>query len=96
MNVQSLNHVEVFAIPWTVANRHLCPWNFPGRNTGVDYHFLLQVWSRVDFNPVWLVSLEKEDIWALTCIQEEHCEKIKDVSTRQGAPKIASKPTETS
>ena len=22
--------------------RLLCPWNFPGNNTGVDYHFLLQ------------------------------------------------------
>ena len=22
--------------------RLLCPWNFPGRNTGVGYHFLLQ------------------------------------------------------
>ena len=22
--------------------RLLCPWNFPGKNTGADYHFLLQ------------------------------------------------------
>ena len=22
--------------------RHLCPWNFPGKNTGVGCHFLLQ------------------------------------------------------
>ena len=22
--------------------RLLCPWNFPGKNTGVDCHFLLQ------------------------------------------------------
>ena len=26
----------------TVALRLLCPWNFPGKNTGVGWHFLLQ------------------------------------------------------
>ena len=29
-------------IPWTVAPRLLCPWNFPGKNIGVGCHFLLQ------------------------------------------------------
>ena len=28
--------------PWTVAPRLLCPWDSPGRNTGVGCHFLLQ------------------------------------------------------
>ena len=28
--------------PWTVARRLLCPWDFPGKNTGVGCHFLLQ------------------------------------------------------
>ena len=28
--------------PWTVAHRLLCPWNFPGKNTGMGRHFLLQ------------------------------------------------------
>ena len=28
------------AIPWTI--RLLCPWNFPGKNTGVGRRFLLQ------------------------------------------------------
>ena len=28
--------------PWTVAIRLLCPWNSPGKNTGVGCHFLLQ------------------------------------------------------
>ena len=27
--------------PWTVA-RLLCPWDFPGKNTGAGCHFLLQ------------------------------------------------------
>ena len=25
--------------PWTVATRLRCPWNFPGKNTGVGCHF---------------------------------------------------------
>ena len=29
-----LNYVQLFA--------HLCPWNFPGKNTGVGCHFILQ------------------------------------------------------
>ena len=30
--------------PWTVAYQAslLCPWDSPGKNTGVGYHFLLQ------------------------------------------------------
>ena len=28
--------------PWTVATRLLCPWNSPGKNTGVGSHSLLQ------------------------------------------------------
>ena len=28
--------------PWTVSPRLLCPWNFPIKNTGVGFHFLLQ------------------------------------------------------
>ena len=32
-----------FATSWTSWTTRLpCPWNFPGRNTGVDCHFLLQ------------------------------------------------------
>ena len=27
---------------WTVPTRLLCPWDFPGNSTGVDYLFLLQ------------------------------------------------------
>ena len=30
------------AIPWTVTARLLCPWDSPGKNTGVGCHFLLQ------------------------------------------------------
>ena len=39
---QSLGRVQLFVAPGTVAARLLCQWNFPGKNTGVGYHFLLQ------------------------------------------------------
>ena len=28
--------------PWTAVHRHLCPWYYLGKNTGVGCHFLLQ------------------------------------------------------
>ena len=28
--------------PWTEARQAACPWDFPGKNTGVGSHFLLQ------------------------------------------------------
>ena len=40
--VKSLSCVQLFATPWTVAHQVLCPWDFPGKSTGVDCHFLLQ------------------------------------------------------
>ena len=36
-------HVQLFVIPWTIQpTRLLCPWDLPGRNTGVGCHALLQ------------------------------------------------------
>ena len=31
-----------FATPWMWPAKPLCPWDFPGKNTGVGCHFLLQ------------------------------------------------------
>ena len=42
MCVQLLRHVQLFATPWTVAARLLCPGDCPGKNIGVRCHFLLQ------------------------------------------------------
>ena len=39
---QQLTCIQLFVTPWTVARRLLCPWDFPGKNTGVGCHFLLQ------------------------------------------------------
>ena len=36
------SHVWLFVTPWTVVARLLCPWDSPGKNTGVGSHFLLQ------------------------------------------------------
>ena len=35
-----LSRVRLFATPYPT--RLLCPWNFPGKNTGVGCHFLFQ------------------------------------------------------
>ena len=38
--------------PWTVAYRLLRPWDFPGKNTGVGCHFLLQeIFPTLGLNP---------------------------------------------
>ena len=41
--VKSFSRVRLFVTPWTVAcTRLLCPWDFPGKNTGVGCDCLLQ------------------------------------------------------
>ena len=35
----SCSVVSDSATPWTVAPRLLCPWDSPGKNTGVGCHF---------------------------------------------------------
>ena len=42
LKVKSFSRVQLFSTPWTVAYQAVHPWNFPGKNTGVGYHFLLQ------------------------------------------------------
>jgi len=41
-SVQLLSCVQLFATPWTIPTRILCPWNSPGKNTGVGSHSFLQ------------------------------------------------------
>ena len=36
------SRVQLFATPWTVATRLLCPWDSPGKNTRVGCHAFLQ------------------------------------------------------
>jgi len=42
MKVKSLSPVWFFGTPWTVANKVHHPWDFPGKNTAIGSHFLLQ------------------------------------------------------
>ena len=50
VHAQLLNCIWLFATPWTIASRFLCPWDSPGqntglvqfKNTGVGCYFLLQ------------------------------------------------------
>ena len=38
--------------PWTVPTRLLCPWDFPGKNTELNGHFLLQgIFQTQGLNP---------------------------------------------
>ena len=36
------SHVRLCATPQTAAHQAPCPWDSPGKNTGVGCHFLLQ------------------------------------------------------
>ena len=46
---------DSFVTPWTVAHRLLCSWDSPGKNTGVDCHFLLQgIFSTLGLNQHFL------------------------------------------
>ena len=42
VKVKSLSRVRLLATPWTTAHQALCPWDFPGKSTGVGCHCLLQ------------------------------------------------------
>ena len=59
---KSLGHVRLFVTPWTVPARLLCPWDFPGKNTGVGCHFLLHIAGSISIcnSDPWFYS-----IWGL-------------------------------
>ena len=42
MHVQLLSCVQLIVTLWTASHQVPCPWDSPGKNTGVDCHFLLQ------------------------------------------------------
>ena len=47
-----LSLVQLFETPWTVAYQLLCSWDFPGKNTGMGCHFLLQgIFPAQELNP---------------------------------------------
>ena len=42
VKVKSLSRVWLLATPWTTAYQALCPWDFPGKSTGVGCHCLVK------------------------------------------------------
>ena len=72
--------------PWTVA-RIFCPWNFPGKNTGVGCYFLLQgifptqrlnlslLHWQVDFLPL----TTREALGLTACVCAQSCLTICDL-----------------
>ena len=55
--VQLLSRVQLFAASWTATARLLCPWDFPGKSTGVGCHALLQgIISTQGSNPCLMSS----------------------------------------
>ena len=66
---------DSFVIPWTVPTRLLCPWDSPGKNTGMGCHSLLQgIFPIQGSNPGLL-----------------HCRQILYYLSHQGSPSHALK-----
>ena len=66
------SRVQLFATPWTVAHQ-VCPWNPPGKNTGMgDHAFLQEIFLTQASNPHLLHLL--------------HCRQILLPLSHQGSP----------
>ena len=53
IHLQSLSCVRLSVTLWTVAHQVLCPWDSPGKNTGVGHHAVLQgIFPTQGWNPV--------------------------------------------
>ena len=61
MHAQSPSCVRLFATPWTAAHQAYLTMDFPGKNTGICCHFLLQgIFHTQGLNPhllPWQVGL---------------------------------------
>ena len=55
--------------PWTVPTRHLCPLDFPGKNTGVRCHFHSKGSSRLGLSPCFLHCRQILYHWATSSVQ---------------------------
>ena len=67
-----LGRVRLSVTPWTEVPRLLCPWDSPGKNTGVGCHFLLQgIFPIQGLNPNLLCPLHCR--WILCPLRLSHC-----------------------
>ena len=65
------SHVRLFETLWTVATRLLCPWDSPGKNTGVGCHGPLQgIFLTQESNPC-LLRLQHWQAGSLTLSHQE-------------------------
>ena len=70
-SVKSLSQVQLLSTPWTLARQLVCPWDSPGKNTGVGSHSLLQgIFLTQGWNPYLL-----------------HCRQILYYLNHKGSPK---------
>ena len=62
--LRGFSSLKLFVVPRTVESaRLLCPWDSPGKNTGVDCHFLLQ-------------GIFLTQVWNLHILPLLHCKQI--------------------
>ena len=71
------------ATPWTVAPRVLCPWDSPGKNTGVRGHALLQGIFQTQGSNLCLLSLLHWQVGSLSLVSPR-----KPFKSGQGEPTI--------
>jgi len=81
-HLQSLSCVQLFETPWTLACKPPWPWDFPGKDTRVACHFLLQgIFLTQESNPCllcllhcrWLPLSHLEHLlYSFTCCLEQH------------------------
>ena len=71
LSMYVLSNIQLFVTPWTVYPiRLLCPWNFPGKNTRMGCHPLLQEKFRRNqkkFLPLFICILIYFSFW---CFQD--------------------------
>ena len=72
VKVKLLSHVRLLATPWTAAYQApLCPWDFPGKSTGVGCHCLLLYWAWRDLKITsFLISLSLPSVSSYSSVQE--------------------------
>ena len=68
------SHVQLLAALWTIVTRLLCPWDSPGKNTGVGSHSLLQGGFPTQ-------GLNPRLPWLLSCRRIFYCHRGSPMST---------------
>ena len=86
LKVKSLSRVQVFVTNGLQPTRFLHPWVFPGKNTGVGCHFLLQeIFPTQGLNPGLLHC--RQTLYLLSHQGSSHCIPLK--STLHGPARMS-------